>query len=47
MPVVVAINKFTEDTDAEIELIRKAAIEAGAETAVMTDHWTQWRRRRG
>lgn len=40
VPVVVAINKFTEDTDAEVELIREAAIEAGAETAVMTDHWT-------
>ncbi len=40
IPVVVAINKFTEDTDAEIELIRQASIEAGAETAVMTDHWT-------
>ncbi len=40
IPVVVAINKFTEDTAAEIELIRKYSIEAGAETAVMTDHWT-------
>jgi formyltetrahydrofolate synthetase len=40
VPVVVAVNKFTEDTDAEIEMIRKAAIEAGAETAEMTDHWT-------
>ena len=40
VPVVVAINKFTEDTEAEIELIRQYSIEAGAETAVMTDHWT-------
>ncbi len=40
VPVVVAINKFTEDTEAEIELIRKYSIEQGAETAVMTDHWT-------
>lgn len=40
VPVVVAINKFTEDTDAEIELIRQYSIDAGAETAVMTDHWT-------
>ncbi|MFN2138718.1 MAG: formate--tetrahydrofolate ligase, partial [Candidatus Promineifilaceae bacterium] len=39
VPVVVAINKFTEDTEAEVELIRKFAIDAGAETAVMTDHW--------
>jgi methylenetetrahydrofolate dehydrogenase (NADP+)/methenyltetrahydrofolate cyclohydrolase/formyltetrahydrofolate synthetase/formate--tetrahydrofolate ligase len=40
VPVVVAVNKFTEDTLAEVDLIREAAIEAGAETAVMTDHWT-------
>ncbi len=39
VPVVVAVNKFTHDTPAEIELIRKYAIEAGAETAVMSDHW--------
>lgn len=40
VPVVVAVNKFTEDTPAEVELIRQASVEAGAETAVMTDHWT-------
>ncbi|MFN2125086.1 MAG: formate--tetrahydrofolate ligase [Candidatus Promineifilaceae bacterium] len=40
IPVVVAINKFTEDTAAEIDLIREYAISQGAETAVMTDHWT-------
>lgn len=40
VPVVVAINKFTTDTAAEVELVREAAIAAGAETAVMTDHWT-------
>jgi methylenetetrahydrofolate dehydrogenase (NADP+)/methenyltetrahydrofolate cyclohydrolase/formyltetrahydrofolate synthetase/formate--tetrahydrofolate ligase len=40
VPVVVAINKFSEDSDAEIEMVRMASIEAGAETAVMTDHWT-------
>ncbi|GAB4578946.1 MAG: formate--tetrahydrofolate ligase [Anaerolineales bacterium] len=39
IPVVVAVNKFSTDTTAEIELIKKAAIEAGAETAVMSDHW--------
>jgi methylenetetrahydrofolate dehydrogenase (NADP+)/methenyltetrahydrofolate cyclohydrolase/formyltetrahydrofolate synthetase/formate--tetrahydrofolate ligase len=37
--VVVAVNKFTNDTDAEIELVKKAAIEAGAETACMSDVW--------
>ncbi|RMH00628.1 MAG: formate--tetrahydrofolate ligase [Chloroflexi bacterium] len=41
VPVVVAINRFQTDTDAEIELVRRIAIEAGAEDAVMTDHWAQ------
>jgi formyltetrahydrofolate synthetase len=40
IPVVVAINKFYTDTDAEIELVRKAAIEqGGALDAVATEHW--------
>ncbi len=39
VPVVVAINRFPADTDAEIELARKAAEGAGAEAAVMSDHW--------
>jgi methylenetetrahydrofolate dehydrogenase (NADP+)/methenyltetrahydrofolate cyclohydrolase/formyltetrahydrofolate synthetase/formate--tetrahydrofolate ligase len=37
--VVVAVNRFEADTDAEIELVRKACLEAGAEDAVMSDHW--------
>jgi len=39
VPAVVAVNRFTSDTDAEIDLVRKAAVEAGAEDAVMSDHW--------
>jgi len=39
IPVVVAVNKFSTDTSAEIEMIKQTAIEAGAETAVMSDHW--------
>lgn len=39
IPVVVAVNKFHTDTNAEIEAVRQAAIAAGAETAVMSDHW--------
>ncbi len=40
IPVVVAINKFATDTDAELALIRKAAIEeGGAEDAVVCRHW--------
>jgi formyltetrahydrofolate synthetase len=37
--VVVAINKFTYDTDNEIELIRKVAKETGAEDALLATHW--------
>lgn len=41
VPVVVAVNRFTNDTDAEIEIVRKHAIEAGAEDAVMSNHWAE------
>ena len=30
VPVVVAVNRFPTDTDAEVELIRRKAQEAGA-----------------
>jgi methylenetetrahydrofolate dehydrogenase (NADP+) / methenyltetrahydrofolate cyclohydrolase / formyltetrahydrofolate synthetase len=39
IPVVVAINRFKDDTDAEVELLRKIAIEAGADDAQMSNHW--------
>ncbi|KAG0013329.1 tetrahydrofolate synthase [Entomortierella chlamydospora] len=41
VPVVVAINKFTSDTDAEMALIRKLALEAGASDAVPCDNWAK------
>ena len=41
VPAVVAVNKFVSDTDAEIDMVRKAAIAAGAEDAVMADHWAE------
>jgi formyltetrahydrofolate synthetase len=41
IPVVVGINRFQYDTPAEIELVRKKAIEAGASDAVMANHWAQ------
>jgi len=41
IPVVVAVNRFTEDTDAEIELIRRKAVEAGAEGAYLSLVWAQ------
>jgi formyltetrahydrofolate synthetase len=39
VPVVVAINRFKDDTDAEVELIRKRARETGAEDAVESSVW--------
>lgn len=41
IPVVVAVNRFSTDTDAEVALVRKAAVEAGAEDAVMSNHWEE------
>ena len=41
VPVVVAINRFPHDHKDEIELARKAALEAGAEAAVLAEHWAR------
>jgi len=41
VPAVVAINRFTPDTDAEIELVRRKALEAGAEEAVPVEVWAK------
>jgi formate--tetrahydrofolate ligase len=38
IPVVVAINRHNTDTDRELELVRKACAEHGAE-AVVAEHW--------
>jgi formyltetrahydrofolate synthetase len=40
VPVVVAVNRFSDDTDAEVALVKEAALAAGAEIAAMSDHWT-------
>jgi formyltetrahydrofolate synthetase len=37
--VVVAINSFTTDTPAEVELVRQAALQMGAMEAVPSTHW--------
>ncbi|MGB8212210.1 MAG: formate--tetrahydrofolate ligase [Anaerolineales bacterium] len=37
--VVVAVNSFSTDTSAEMELIRSAALEMGATDAVVSTHW--------
>ena len=39
IPVVVAVNRFTTDTDREIETIRKIALDAGADAAVESNVW--------
>ncbi len=41
IPVAVAVNAFHTDTDAEIDLIRKAAVAAGASDAVVSNHWAE------
>lgn len=41
VPVVVAINTFSTDTQAELEIIREAAINAGAEDAVVSEVWAK------
>jgi formyltetrahydrofolate synthetase len=39
VPVVVAVNSFKYDTDPEIKLVQKIALEAGAEGAFKCTHW--------
>jgi formyltetrahydrofolate synthetase len=41
IPVVVAVNRFFTDSPAELELVRLAAIEGGAEDAVVCNHWEE------
>lgn len=41
VPVVVAVNRFKDDTDAEVELVCNIALDAGAEDAVMSNHWAE------
>ena len=41
VPVVVVINRFKDDTKKEIDLVKKVAIEAGAEDAVMSNHFAK------
>lgn len=41
VPVVVAVNSFATDTQAEVNLVRQAAIEAGAEDSIVCTHWME------
>lgn len=42
IPVVVAINRFHTDADAELELVRKTCLDSGkVSDAVVTNHWEE------
>lgn len=41
VPVVVAVNRFTADTDKELELVRRKALEAGADGAAICEGWAK------
>jgi len=41
IPVVVAINRFQHDTDKEIDVARKKALAAGAESAEVSQVWAK------
>ncbi|KAF4579022.1 tetrahydrofolate synthase [Pleurotus pulmonarius] len=39
--VIIAINQFSSDTPAELALIREEALAAGADAAVVSNHWAE------
>jgi formate--tetrahydrofolate ligase len=41
VPVVVAINSFPTDTPAEVEAVKAVSLAAGAEAAVVANHWAE------
>ncbi len=41
IPVVVAVNRFTTDTDREIETLKEIAMKAGADDVAMSDVWAK------
>ncbi|KAK9368208.1 formate--tetrahydrofolate ligase-domain-containing protein [Lipomyces kononenkoae] len=41
LPVVVAINQFETDSQAEIAVIREEALKAGADDAILSNHWAE------
>jgi methylenetetrahydrofolate dehydrogenase (NADP+) / methenyltetrahydrofolate cyclohydrolase / formyltetrahydrofolate synthetase len=41
IPVVVAVNSFATDTQAEVDMVRASALEAGAEDSVVARHWME------
>ena len=41
VPVVVAVNQFPTDSKAELEMVREAALKAGAAGAAISNHWAE------
>ena len=41
VPVVVAVNRFTADTEAEIEVAKREAMKSGADEAVTNEVWAK------
>ncbi|XP_011307448.1 C-1-tetrahydrofolate synthase, cytoplasmic isoform X2 [Fopius arisanus] len=41
VPVIVAINAHATDTQAELEIVKNAAVKGGAREAVVCNHWAQ------
>lgn len=41
VPIVVVVNRFASDTDAEVAAIIQQALESGAKDAVCSDHWAK------
>jgi len=41
LKVVVAVNQFSTDTAAELDLVRQSALDAGADAAVVSNHWAK------
>lgn len=41
IPAVVSINRFTSDTDKEVELVRRKALEAGADGVAVFEGWAK------
>jgi methylenetetrahydrofolate dehydrogenase (NADP+)/methenyltetrahydrofolate cyclohydrolase/formyltetrahydrofolate synthetase len=41
VPVVVAVNQFSNDTENELQMVKEAALAAGAYGAEVSEHWTK------
>jgi methylenetetrahydrofolate dehydrogenase (NADP+)/methenyltetrahydrofolate cyclohydrolase/formyltetrahydrofolate synthetase len=41
IPMIVALNRFSKDTQAEIDLVLRIAKENGAFDAVLCEHWSK------